>query len=93
MEVLSIRERVRSAEVQFRWVDADQQLADGVSKPLAYNDLVTAFQREKLCIEFDDQFTSAKEKRAQRASAKGSMTPETFEPTTQTHQEKNFDRC
>ena len=94
LEVLSIRERVNLTGVHFRWVDSDQQLADGVSKPFSYQDLVVAFQKDKLCIEFDDNFVSAKKKRAQRSKNQGSKiqkTPSAEESSQQ--QERTFDRC
>ena len=64
LEVISIRERVKSIGVQFRWVDADQQLADGLSKPFVCNNLLLAFQRRLVAIQFDEQFVSARKKRA-----------------------------
>ena len=94
LEVLSIRERVRSSGVQFRWLDSDPQLADGVSKPFAFYELVAAFQKKHLSIEFDDQFTSAEKKRAQRATAFGSKTPKTpLDSKEQKHQEKVLEPC
>ena len=64
LEVLSIRERSAAIGVKFRWVDADQQLADGLSKPFMYNGLLMVFPKGLIGIEFDGNFTSAKKKRA-----------------------------
>ena len=78
LEVLSIRERVLAAGVSCRWVDSDQQLADGLSKPFVMDSLLTSLQKGKLCLEFD-QFVSAKRKRAWRREqhVKGpTLTPE-----------------
>ena len=75
LEVLSIRERIQAIGVSFRWVDADQQLADGLSKPFVYNDLLQAFQRGVVSIQFDSKFTSAKRKRAWQRNIKSKAQP------------------
>ena len=64
LEVLSIRERVAAAGVLYKWVDSDQQLGDPLSKPFIYDSLLLAMQRKQLCLKFDENFISAKRKRA-----------------------------
>ncbi|CAE7590716.1 Parg [Symbiodinium natans] len=64
LEVLSIRERIKSAGMHFKWVDSDQQLADNLSKPFSFQTLLTAIHKGELCLQFDSQFVSAKKKRA-----------------------------
>ena len=77
LEVLSIRERVAAIGTQFRWVDADQQLADGLSKPFQYNALLMVFQKGFVSLMFDDSFVSAKKKRAwhRKQYEKGQRSP------------------
>ena len=69
LEVLSIRERVKLAGVDCRWVDGGQQLADGLSKPFTIDSLITSLNRGTLSIVFDDKFVSAKRKKALQRSA------------------------
>ena len=64
LEVLSIRERIKSAGMHFKWVDSDQQLADNLSKPFSFQTLLTAIHKGELCLQFHSQFVSAKKKRA-----------------------------
>ena len=63
IDVLSIRERSRHAGFVVKWVDSDQQLADGLSKPNNYDHLHSIFTRGLLSIVFDPLFISAKKKR------------------------------
>ena len=64
IEVLSIRERTCAAGVRLRWVDSDQQFADGLSKVGAHDQLLSMCQKGCLRLVFDESFTSAKKKRA-----------------------------
>lgn len=64
IEVLSIRERTLCAGVQVRWVDSDQQLADGLSKPLKFDHILSMLQHGLISVTFDPLFVSAKKKRA-----------------------------
>ena len=64
IEVLSIRERTRATGIEIRWVDGDQQLADGLSKVNEYEQLLKVGEKGLLSLVFDPQFTSAKKKRA-----------------------------
>lgn len=63
IEVLSIRERTQQAGICVKWCDSDQQLADGLSKPFHYDQLVEMFSLGVISIVFDPLFTSAKKKR------------------------------
>ena len=90
LEVLSIRERTHAAGIQFRWVDSDQQLADNLSKPFAFNNLLEALQKGEVCIHFGSKFTSAKKKRAWIRNQKNSTT----EIQEMRSQQKNIlDQC
>ena len=64
IEVLSIRKRTKAAGIVLRWVDGDQQLADGLSKNNEYDQLIEIFRRGAIRLVFDPQFVSAKKKRA-----------------------------
>ena len=86
LEVLSIRERVLAAGVSCRWVDSDQQLADGLSKPFMMDSLLNSLQKGKLCLEFDDQFVSANRKRAWRREQH--VKSLTLTPEAPAHQEE-----
>ena len=91
LEVLSIRERVRMIGAQFRWVDSDQQLADGLSKPFSYSSLAMAFQRDQISIQFDSKFTSAKKKRAHARKMAGSKILATNAQASElSHRETDF---
>ena len=69
IEVLSIRERTQAAGVTIRWVDSDQQLADGLSKNNECDQLIEiCHQGAFFKLVFDPRFTSAKKKR--QAAAK-----------------------
>ena len=68
IEVLSIRERTQATGVTIRWVDSDQQLADGLSKNNEYEQLLEICQQGAFRLVFDPRFTSAKKKR--QAAAK-----------------------
>ena len=63
IEVLSIRERTQAAGVTLRWVDSDQQLADGLSKNNEYEQLLEICHQGAFRLVFDPRFTSAKKKR------------------------------
>ena len=66
IEVLTIRERTVETGIQIRWVDSDQQLADGLSKGHQVEHLLDLLVKGVLSIQFDPLFTSAKKKRAMR---------------------------
>ena len=63
IEVLSIRERTKDTGIIVRWVDSDQEFADGLSKPFHYDHLQSIFRLGVLSIHFDPLFISAKKKR------------------------------
>ena len=92
IEVLSIRERVSAAGVLYKWVDSDQQLGDPLSKPFVYDSMLVILQKGKLCLEFDEGFTSAKRKRAWRNGhvQKSAPVAETSAPA---QSERKFHRC
>ena len=87
LEVLSIRERTKAAGITLRWVDSDQQLADNLSKPFCYLNLLTAIEKGQVCLQFDDSFTSAKQKRAWQHS-RGIAKGRSETPTEGSHQKK-----
>ena len=66
VECLAIRNRTKHAGVKLRWVDSDQELADGLTKMHAYDQLLRALQLNKWSIVFDERFVSAKRKRQNR---------------------------
>ena len=53
VECLAIRNRTKHAGVKLRWVDSDQELADGLTKMHAYDQLLRALQLNKWSIVFD----------------------------------------
>ena len=63
LEVLSIRERTKLTGIMVKWVDSDQQLADGLSKPFHYDQLVDLLHLGVTSVVFDPLFTSAKRKK------------------------------
>ena len=89
LEVLSIRERVKRAGVDCRWVDGGQQLADGLSKPFTIDSLITSLNRGTLSIVFDDKFVSAKRKKALQCSAVRNVQ----DSHTGVSSKENLDRC
>ena len=90
LEVLSIRERAQASGMQLCWVDSDQMLADNLSKPFAFTNLLLALQKGQLSLRFDSSFTSARKKRAWSRQQNQARIPET-EPGS--HLEKSFHLC
>ncbi|CAE7390554.1 PORB, partial [Symbiodinium natans] len=80
LEVLSIRERIKSAGMHFKWVDSDQQLADNLSKPFSFQTLLTAIHKGELCLQFHSQFVSAKKKRAWKNKTRSKVDSDSDEP-------------
>jgi len=65
IDVLSIRERTQQTGILVKWVDSDQQLGDGLSKPNHFDSLLEMLRYGSLSIVFDPLFVSAKTKRQQ----------------------------
>ena len=63
IEILSIRERTKQTGICVKWCDSDQQLADGLSKPFHYDQLVDLLSLGVISVIFDPLFTSAKKKK------------------------------
>ena len=53
IDVLSIRERTRQTGILVKWVDSDQQLGDGLSKPNHFDSLLEILWYGSLSIVFD----------------------------------------
>ena len=70
IEVLSIRERTKAAGIGLRWMDGDQQLADGLSKNNEYDQLIEIFRNGKFRLVFDPTFMSAKNKKKRQVVSK-----------------------
>ena len=68
IEVLSIRERTQQTGIRVKWCDSDQQLADGLSKPFHYEQLVEMFSLGVISIVFDPYV--GKEEEANDATGK-----------------------
>ena len=66
IDVLSIRERTQQTGILVKWVDSDQQLGDGLSKPNQFDSLLEILRFGSLSIVFDPLFVSAKRKRQQK---------------------------
>lgn len=66
IELLAIKERLGQARVNLRWVDGDQELADGLTKPWKHDPLIKALHSSKWRIVYDPEFQSARRKRALR---------------------------
>ena len=63
VELLGIKERLSQAKVQIKWVDGDQELADSLTKPWVYEQLMRALDLGCWSIVFDSAMMSAKRKR------------------------------
>ena len=63
IEILSIRERTSQTGILVKWCDSDQQLADGLSKPFHYDQLIDLLSLGVVSVVFDPLFVSAKRKR------------------------------
>ena len=66
IELLAIKERLGQARVSLRWVDGDQELADGLTKPWRHDPLIKALHSSQWRIVYDPEFQSARRKRALR---------------------------
>ena len=69
IELLGVKERVQQANVMIRWVDGDQELADSLTKPWVYEQLLKALDLGCWMIVFDEAMLSAKKKRQLRRQA------------------------
>ena len=74
VECLAIRQRLRAAGISLRWVDSDQEVADGFTKPFAFEQILRALRLGKWTIVFDPRFVSAKKKRKMIQSQKKGQT-------------------
>ena len=90
LEILSLRERVSATGMQYKWVDADQQLGDPLSKPFVYDNMLIALQKGRLALQFDEGFMSAKRKRAGRKQGHVQKPASPAETSQSTQQEKSF---
>ena len=68
IELLAIKERLSQARVSLKWVDGEQELADGLTKPWKHETLIKALQKGEWRIIFDPEFQSARRKRVLRIS-------------------------
>ena len=66
IELLAIKERLGQARVTLKWVDGDQELADGLTKPWKHDPLIRALHGQFWRIVYDPEFQSARRKRAMR---------------------------
>ena len=64
LELLAIRERLGQAAVSLRWVNSDQELADGMTKPWRHEDLIKALRLAEWRIVYDPAYQSARRVRA-----------------------------
>ena len=68
IELLAIKERLQQANISLKWVNGDQELADGLTKGWKHETLVRALEDAKWRIVYDPSYQSAKKMRAQRQS-------------------------
>ena len=66
---LGIKERLRKARIFLRWVDSDQELADGLTKPFHAEQILKAVRWACWKITFDPNYVSAEKKRILRKQA------------------------
>ena len=66
IELLAIKERLQQARVTLKWVDGEQEMADGLTKPWKHEPLLRALQQGVWRIVYDPTFQSARRKRAMR---------------------------
>ena len=64
IELVAVKERLKQADVDLKWVDGEQELADGLTKPSKHEPLIKALDRSEWRIIYDPAFQSAKCKRA-----------------------------
>ena len=60
------KERQAQPTSEIRWVDGDQELADSLTKPWVYEQLMKALDLGKWSITFDAEMLSARRKRQLR---------------------------
>lgn len=63
IELLAIKERLNQANVCLRWVDGEQELADGLTKPWKHEPLIKALKEPVWRLVYDPKFQSARRKR------------------------------
>lgn len=66
IELLAIKERLNQAQVTLKWVDGDQEMADGLTKPWRHEPLLKAMRAYHWRIVYDPEVQSARRKRALR---------------------------
>ena len=64
IELLAVKERLKQANIELKWVDGEQELADGLTKPWKHEPLIKALDRSEWRIIYDPAFQSARRKRA-----------------------------
>jgi len=64
IELLAIKERLSQAKVLLKWVDGEQELADGLTKPWRHEPLIKALEKGEWRIVYDPHFQSARRKKA-----------------------------
>ena len=64
IELLAVKERLKQANLDLKWVHGEQELADGLTKPWKHEPLITALDRNEWRIIYDPAFQSARRKRA-----------------------------
>ena len=74
IELLGVKERLAQACVTIKWVDGDQELADCLTKPWLYEQLMKALELGHWTLTFDAEIMSARRKRTLRKQA-GSKVP------------------
>ena len=72
IELLGIKARLIPANISIRWVDGDQELADCLTKPWVYDQLLRALDLGSWKIVFDSEMLSAKKKRQLQKALKTS---------------------
>eukprot|EP00913_Durusdinium_trenchii_P017721 g16654.t1 len=60
IEISILRERMAAAKCKVKWVNSRQQLADGLTKPSAKDDLAYMLSRGVHALKHDPKFTAAK---------------------------------
>lgn len=82
LEILSIRERTQQTGICVKWCDSDQQLADGLSKPFHYDQLIELLHLGLVSVVFDPLFISAKKKRQMLRQERLESTQSVITPKT-----------
>ena len=65
-------------KIQCRWVDSDQQVADGLTKMSKRESLLQKLSMPYLCLQYGSSFTSAKKKRNELVAAATAQATTTF---------------